>query len=388
MRLFYFSGVTFPSSEPQAVHVIKMCEAFAKAGHEVILFASGDPKSDPQKLFNSYNVEPNFTLSLEKTKKLPVLSRYKRLKTTSERMKRFGQPEMVYGRDPVALSAHAPAHIPVVFEATRMPTNKAEILAISRLIKKPAFSGIVSVSDALKQALLKRFPALRPEQIFVAHDAASVPRNISGKAPKSDEVKGRTDAFRVGYAGTLHQGKGVSMILKIAPMVPDCDFHVVGGTKTELAKLRRDNPPSNIVFYGHVPHAQVAGMLKGFDVVLAPYQHAALIKTGKNISRWISPMKVFEYMAAGRPVVASDLSILREFLRHEENALLVPAGDPMAWAEAIRRLRDDAELRKHLAQNAFGELKNNFTWDKRAETVLDFAGGRKTSILYASGKVA
>ena len=99
-------------------------------------------------------------------------------------------------------------------------------------------------------------------------------------------------------------------------------------------------------------------------------------------------MKVFEYMAAGRPVVASDLSILREFLRHEENALLVPAGDPMAWAEAIRRLRDDAELRKHLAQNAFGELKNNFTWDKRAETVLDFAGGRKTSILYASGKVA
>lgn len=388
MRIFYFSGASFPSSEARAVHVVKMCEAFGKAGHEVTLFAMGNPNMDTRQIFKSYDVGGHFKLSLSKDVKIPLLSNYKRLKHISEQMKNFGRPDMVYGRDPVALALYAPQRIPMVFEATRAPSSKAEQTAIAKLIKKPGFSGIVALSDALKQDLLKRFPVLKPEQIFVAHDAADVPHNISGQAEAITPLKGRKDATKVGYAGTLHQGKGISMILKVAPLLPDCDFHVLGGTKAELEKIARTNPSGNIIFHGHKPHAEVAGMLKSFDILLAPYQHAALIKTGKNISRWISPMKVFEYMAAGRPMVASDLSILREFLTHGENALLVNAGEPLEWVAAIQALRKNPELGQEMARKAFADLKNNFTWDKRAETVLDFAGGKRTSIIASRHKAA
>lgn len=388
MRIFYFSDISFPSSEAQAVHVVKMCEAFGKAGHEVVLFAKARSKVRQQDIFESYDVEGNFTLSFTKGTRLSLLSRYTGQKKTAEQIKKFGRPEMVYGRDPVALSLYAPARIPLVYEASRMPTGKAEVAAVIKLLKRPGFCGIVALSDALKQALLKRFPMIRPELIFVAHDAAVVPHNISGKAPKSDSLRGRKSAFKIGYAGTMHQGKGVSMILKIAPLMPDCDFHVIGGSKDEVAQIARGNPSGNIIFYGHVAHSHVAGMLKACNALVAPYQHAALIKTGKNIARWISPMKVFEYMAAGRPIVASDLSILREFLRHGENALLVPAGDPLAWVEALSTLRTDPEVRKTLAQNAFADLKGNFTWDKRVETILDFAGGKRTSIIHSRDKAA
>jgi glycosyltransferase involved in cell wall biosynthesis len=171
----------------------------------------------------------------------------------------------------------------------------------------------VALSDPLKQDLLKKYPTLRSEQIFVAHDAAEVPHNISGTAAPAQTLKGREKAFRVGYAGTMHQGKGISMILKLAPQLPDCDFHIVGGSKEEIAKYKKGKPPENVIFYGHQPHSDVASYLKAFDIVLAPYQHEALIKSGKNISRWISPMKVFEYMAAQKPIVASSLPILRAF---------------------------------------------------------------------------
>lgn len=388
MRIFYFSGASFPSSEARAVHVIKMCEAFGKAGHEVTLFAMGEPNTDARIIFESYNVAGHFRLSLSKTARIPMLSNYKRLKHISEQMKNFGRPDMVYGRDPVALALYAPPRIPMVFEAMRAPSNKAEHSAIAKLTKKPGFCGIIALSDALKQVLLRQFPALKPEQIFVAHDAAEVPENISGKAQKIPPVTGRKDATKIGYAGSFHHGKGLSMIFKIAPLLPDCDFHILGGSKDELAKVARLNPLGNIILHGHRPHSEIAGMLKAFDIVLAPYQHAALIKTGKNISRWISPMKVFEYMAAGRPIVASDLSILREFLTDRENALLVPAGDPLAWVEAIQALRSDPELGKTLARKALADLKGNFTWDKRAETILDFAGGKRTSIIHPRHKAA
>ncbi len=380
MRIYYFSGASFPSPESRSVHVMKMCEAFGKAGHDVTLFAMGNPRLDHDKIFKSYDVTGCFKLSLSHDVNIPVLSGYKRMRHISEKIKAMGEPDMVFGRDPIAIALFAPPRSSVVFEASQMPQNKSQSAAIARIIKKPGFSGIVALSDPLKQDLLKKYPTLRPEQVFVAHDAAEVPHNISGEAAPASTLKGREKAFRVGYAGTLHQGKGVSMILKLAPQLPDCDFHIVGGSKEDLAKYRKGKPAENVIFYGHQPHANVAGYLKAFDIVLAPYQHEALIKSGKNISRWISPMKVFEYMAAQKPIVASSLPILRAFLTHEQNALLVPPGDPIGWLEAIRRLKSDPALCQKLSENAFADLKKNFTWDKRVDIVLDFASGRRTSV--------
>ncbi|MCB1840738.1 MAG: glycosyltransferase family 4 protein [Alphaproteobacteria bacterium] len=380
MRIYYFSGASFPSPEARSVHVIKMCEAFGKAGHDVTLFAMGSPYLDPDAVFKAYDVTGSFTLSLSHDVKLPLLSGYKRMRHIAEKMKALGAPDMVYGRDPIALALFSPQQVRVVFEASQVPQHKAEYVAISRLIKRPGFCGIIALSDALKQIYLKKYPSLRPEQIFVAHDAADIPHNISGTALPVQSLKGREEAPKIGYAGTLHQGKGLSMILRIAPLLPDYDFHVVGGSKEELARIRKNTPPANVIFYGYRPHAEVAGYLKAFDIVLAPYQHQALIKTGKNISRWISPMKVFEYMAACKPIIASDLQILREFLTHEQNALLMTVGDPLAWVEAIKRLHHDPELCRRLSENAFADLKKNFTWDMRVKTVLDFASGKRSSI--------
>ncbi len=83
-------------------------------------------------------------------------------------------------------------------------------------------------------------------------------------------------------------------------------------------------------------------------------------------TRFTSPLKLFEYMAAGRPIVASDLPSIREVLRHEQNALLVEPGDAAALAAGVRRLLDDRPLADRLAQAAVTDVAS-YSWDRRAE---------------------
>ena len=84
----------------------------------------------------------------------------------------------------------------------------------------------------------------------------------------------------------------------------------------------------------------------------------------------MSPLKMFEYMASGRPIIASDLPVLREVLEHERNAILVAPDDINGWVRSIQYLADDEKVRERLAHQASIDLKQSYTWEKRAQKVL------------------
>ena len=101
-------------------------------------------------------------------------------------------------------------------------------------------------------------------------------------------------------------------------------------------------------------------MLRRASVLALPNPASAIS------TRFTSPLKLFEYLAAGRAIVASDLPSIREILHNEADALLVPPGDASALAGAIRRLLDDPALAARLARAAF-EAAPQYSWDRRAE---------------------
>ena len=372
MNIYYFAGTKLPSQSSQSIHSMKMAEAFARAGHNVTLFAKGMHDAASEDIFKIYNIQQNFKLYLSPQIDVPILSGAKRLMNISRKIANMDKPDIVYGHDPVALSLLAPSGVPVIFEAFKMPDLSLHSWAFQRLLRQSNFRAIIVVSEILKHELLNKYPQIKSEDIFVAHNGTDLIDDIVRADQESQKLQGRTDAFKVGYAGSLKPGKGISLIPRIAALCPECDFHIFGGTQDNIEELQQQNGLDNVYYYGYRDHADMPGYIKAFDVAIAPYQHRALIRTGQNMSRWISPTKVFEYMAAKKPILCSNLPGIDEILQHEYSAFLLPATDEEKWAAAIRKLKDDAYERDRLGRNAYNTLRKYYTRDMRVQAISEF----------------
>jgi glycosyltransferase involved in cell wall biosynthesis len=170
----------------------------------------------------------------------------------------------------------------------------------------------------------------------------------------------------VAYAGHLYAWKGVDVLLEAIARLPQARGLIVGGHSSEpdLARTKsvaeRLGLGERVTFTGLVEPTRVAQLLTQADVLVLPNPASAIS------TRYTSPLKLFEYMAAGRPIVSSNLPSIREVLRDGVNALLVPPGDPIALASAIDQLLTDPELAARLARAALDDVPN-YSWQRRAE---------------------
>ncbi len=172
------------------------------------------------------------------------------------------------------------------------------------------------------------------------------------------------------YTGHLYGWKGVDTLVATVPYLPKTVRVVlVGGTTADVATFRERHvaliESGHISVTGHRPHVEMPLWQKAADVLVLP-------NTAKeDISKYYtSPMKLFEYMASGRPIVASDIPSIRE-VADDSVVMFVAADDPKALAESILRLLTDHSLSMQLAKNAFEKVKTN-TWQARAAEICSF----------------
>lgn len=367
--LHYISGSTLPSQAANSVHVMKMCRAFVHCGMQTTLFARGDATKTGE-IFQYYGLEPEFDLALSPKHRIHLsrwalrLFAYRRL--TAQRH----LPDLVYGRDPAALYwlGHR-LQRPFVYEAHHLPTSAFQRRIVTALIRSPRLQGIVVISDALREDMLQLYPALKDTRIITAHDGADVP--VVTPQPVDLTEPGKEFSLEVGYVGSLYQGRGIDLILALAARFPQIRFHFLGGTPQEIAAWKERGVPDNVRFHGHRPHHEVQAWLAAFDVLLAPYPLKVRIGTGYDTGRWMSPLKIFEYMAAGKAIIGSDLPVLREVLSHGETAQLAMPESVEDWEAAIKVLLGNSDFREELGKRALSEVRENFTWMARAQKIMD-----------------
>lgn len=278
-----------------------------------------------------------------------------------------GGHDIAFTRSPVFARSVMNAGLGCILELHAVPIRGvSDWRNIAKVWFHPHLRRIVTISQALADDLLAEFGQPHPGcDIVVAHDGAE-----AGARPGPRAAHGGT--IRVGYFGHLYPGKGMEMIAELAPMLPDLHFDIHGGTEADLARWRTEcASQGNITFHGYIPHARVAARMADCDILIAPYAARVSHVGGGDIGRWMSPLKLFEYMAAERPVVAADLPVLREVVRDGETALLCPAGDANAFAPALRRLAADPTLRARIGAAGRDLLEAEYTWDRRAARVLD-----------------
>ncbi|MCK7516000.1 MAG: glycosyltransferase [Desulfobacterales bacterium] len=182
-------------------------------------------------------------------------------------------------------------------------------------------------------------------------------------------MQGRENALKVGYVGHLYKGKGMEIIEKIAPKLPDIDFHIIGGLEEDINYWKARNNYPNLIFHGFIEQGQVSKYINSLDICLLPNQKKVLVGNNINIGDYTSPLKMFDYMAHKKAIIASDLPVLREVL-NEENAVLIAPDNVEGWIQAIEKLKDE-KLREKLANKAYNDFIEKYTWEKRVQVIIE-----------------
>ena len=172
------------------------------------------------------------------------------------------------------------------------------------------------------------------------------------------------------YLGSLHPWKGVDTLVRaMAHIKTPAELHVVGGNDKRIAELQHLAQEiaveKRVVFHGAVEPGERFDWIHRADICLLPLTETSIG------GRYTSPLKLFEYLAAGKAIVVSDLPSMRQVLTSERDALLVPSGEPEAFARAIERLLMDNSLRKRLGETA-QTVAERYSWKQRANTILRF----------------
>jgi glycosyltransferase involved in cell wall biosynthesis len=230
-----------------------------------------------------------------------------------------------------------------------------------------SFVGLVTNSHALA-AIIKDDFSMPEEKVLAAPNGAEdlgfvPPPNLNGAE------------IDVGYVGHLYQGRGIELILHMARACPWARFHIVGGSDDDIRSwTERTAHLNNLLLHGFVPPAEVETFRRNCDVLLAPYQKEVYGSTYRDQADYMSPLKLFEYMASGRAIICSNLPALHEILTGGETTIFCEPEDPHAWVSALEQLRRDSDLRRRLGNNARERFITTFTRHGRATRVLKWAG--------------
>ena len=385
MKVYYISPSTIPSRTANSIHVVNMCEGLTQLGHEVVLFAHSDTQNSNEshkKLEENYGVT-NDDISLKispsiRGKAIELIISLNALFVFILDSLKGAQPNYIISRNIYSAVIQGLLLRQEVIYETHTPEygfrgRLQKWLLTSIKIK------VVVISGELKKIICS-LHKISGASISVFHDAAragQIPLNAVERIKLRKRLLTDSNELEnydkiIGYFGHLYKGRGIEIIEEVAASLPKYAFVIYGGNDKEIEECQRRNVNKNLFFMGFIQPINVRQAMSMVDALLMPYQRSVSIGIkGSDTSKWMSPMKLFEYLSMGVPIISSDLPVLREVLIDRENCLLVDPEVAVEWTDAIKNVLLNAEYGEFLALNAYNLYQSKHTWSIRANSILD-----------------
>ena len=357
MKIFYIAETSLTNKSAYTIHVLKMCDALSKKNNLTLLLPKNKAYYKTLKkefLFTSKNKFKIKSIINFKTKNF-FLRLYFSYKTSKQLQ--YNRQDLIITRSFLTsffMSVNKINHILEIHSEFRGLTK---ILMINfNFINSIYVKKIIFISNALR----KKFSFVKKRKTVILHDAVDIKNFLPFKYNNNKKIKNLT------YIGSFHEGKGVEMICKLAPRFKKLTFNIFG------QPINQNYPKiPNLKFHGYIKYKEVPKKLASSDILLLP---SSKIQYGRsksvNISNYNSPLKMFDYLAAGKIIISSKLDGICEVLKHKKNAIIVEDFDYKTWEKEINNILKNKYDITTIQKNAFNTA-NEFTWVKRVSKILD-----------------
>ncbi len=361
MGLAYIHNRPIDSGEANVGAVLRMAEAFARAGLEVDLTTYGpsDDAADGATPSSPAGVRLHLVRGRDGPLSYPALAWAGVAR---------GGAGVVYTRIPqVALYAVARGRRVVLEMHTPIGAlRKGERLRALLDLAAPRLQGLVAISPALDQRLREELPHFTGPRL-VAPSAAADLGALQGEAPPDHDL---------GYVGGLNPGKGADFVLDLARRLPHARVLIAGDTSRNPDFAVQAATLANVTLLEGVPAGELRSVMARFRIGLAPYAQmvTGAGTSGIDLAPWMSPLKLAEYASAGKAVVASRLPAVEAMLKDGREALLCTPQDLDAWTQALTRLLADPVEIDRLGSAARSAYEARLSWDARARRIIEACG--------------
>lgn len=378
-KLLYIANARIPTEKANGLQIIKTCEALSKISDlQLIVPKRIQPKSvaiiDP---FKFYSLKTKFKIIylpsfdvLSYISKFPnwlqvILYFIQELTFAFSVKKQHYINSSVYTRSIlIAFIMSHSASNKVIYEAHNFPSRYLSIVILKYILRR--VNGIVTISHGLE----KKYRRLDCQNIAVIPDGTDIfPKMIDKNILHSDYLIPK-NYFVVAYAGKLEESKGIKTLIDALKDLNSVRVKLIifGGNDVTINRWYKYslNYAEKITFAGYVQHENLISYLSQADIFILP-------NSSKNIEsrEYTSPMKLFEYLALGKPIIASDTPANMEILENQRTALLFKADDSIDLARKIKLLLKDKKLSSYLVKNGLTCVEK-FTWRNRARSILKF----------------
>jgi glycosyltransferase involved in cell wall biosynthesis len=367
MKIACISASFVPSETANSIQVMKAVHALAQLGHEATLLVPDNPaKASNRDWLSFYGLSTPF-----KIEQLKSASR-RRFFWDAVRHAASLHPDIIYTWVPQSAVYTLLHRMPVIIELHDLPAGRIGPWWHRLFLWIPGRKRMLVITRALQDALENQYGKHIPSKDVIIAPNGIEPERFEN-LPSSQEARrqlGLVEAPTVACTGHLYAGRGVELFVELAKAIPDAQFVWAGGKPEDVAAWKECAVQQrNVTFTGFIPNDRLPLYQAAADILLMPYGKVIGISSGGGNSAAISsPLKMFEYLAAGRAIVASDFPVFHEVLNNQ-NAVFCPPEDILAWTAAVRGLLDDSVRRKALSYQAEQDSQR-YSWTERAKRAL------------------
>lgn len=366
MKICYISNSASPSSNASSLQIAKLCEFISKRGHQVTLILpnTGNKKN----FFKYYDIETNYSLKrIKYFNKFPLGINYYLYSIFAIIKSNLRLQDLFITRNfftSFILSLLKARHILEIHDDIEIEGRIVQFLVKNfKILNLRYLIKIVTTTKSLKQRYIQY--GIKKNKIFVLHNASS----LFSKFKKSKNKR----KYKIGYFGSIFKSRGIDMILNLSKLDKNNEYYIFGGTKEQIKNLSIKNKNKNINFYSYIPYRAVSKNLTKIDICILPYKSKITVSGNVgDISKYTSPLKIFDYMKLGKLIICSNLPVIREVLINNKNSLLIDNfKNENAWLNVIKKVTSNFKNYNYIRKNAFIYAnKHDLNW--RAKKLLSF----------------